>query len=311
MSVRWRSPGAVMGTVDLRKLDGDQIVIHFGGNLTSVDAYTFANSLISFADTIRAVNEIINPGQSIEVRLDAVGPGSFRAVIKRVRKGLGGLFSSAPSSVFWMIVGAMIIDPYFDPESIIEIGDNAVIIHRGGDRIIITRDAFDQFQNVKDNPKVRRGVRQTFEAIERDESIENFGLTPNLEDEEPLLQIPREDFGRLSQLPEIVGDESKRRPQKNRAVIIVLKPWVDASKHKWSFEWNGVPMSAYVKDEGFIERVKNHEIRFGNGDALDITIEYFQDYDENLDVWINDTQSYLVTIVHSYIPKDGDRVDLL
>ena len=69
-----------MGTIDLRELNSDQIVIHFGGALTSVDAYTFGNSLVSLADTIRAINETINPGQNIEIRLDAVGLGSFRAV---------------------------------------------------------------------------------------------------------------------------------------------------------------------------------------------------------------------------------------
>jgi hypothetical protein len=29
--------------------------------LTSVDAYTFGNSLIAFADTIRSVNSVFNP----------------------------------------------------------------------------------------------------------------------------------------------------------------------------------------------------------------------------------------------------------
>ena len=38
-----------MGIVNVGDLGGDQIVIHFGGALTSVDAYTFGNSLIAFA----------------------------------------------------------------------------------------------------------------------------------------------------------------------------------------------------------------------------------------------------------------------
>ena len=44
--IRWRSAGDSMGAIDLGELKGDQIVIHYGGALTSVDAYTFANSLI-------------------------------------------------------------------------------------------------------------------------------------------------------------------------------------------------------------------------------------------------------------------------
>ena len=87
--VLWReNVGRRLTTVDVRKFEGDSIVVHFGGQLTSVDAYTFANSLISFADTVRSINAQINPGQDIDIRLDAVGPGSFKAVIKQVKKGL-------------------------------------------------------------------------------------------------------------------------------------------------------------------------------------------------------------------------------
>lgn len=99
--VRWRGTGEErLATVDVRQFGGDTIVVHFGGQLTSVDAYTFANSLVAFADTVRGVNAQINPGQNIEVRLEAVGPGSFKAVIKYVKKGLIGLFASAPQNIF-------------------------------------------------------------------------------------------------------------------------------------------------------------------------------------------------------------------
>ena len=90
-----------MATVNLGELGGDQIVIHFGGALTSVDAYTFGISLVAFADTIRAVNGILNPEQNIEIRLEAIGPGSFRAVVKRLKKGFGGFFARGAEAVFW------------------------------------------------------------------------------------------------------------------------------------------------------------------------------------------------------------------
>jgi hypothetical protein len=309
MPIKWRTPGGVMGVIDLRRLDNDQIVIHFGGQLSSVDAYTFGNSLVSLADTIRAINETINPGQNIEVRLDALGPGSFRAVIKKVKKGLGGFLSRAPENAFWAILAVWLIDPTFRESRKIEVFDDRVEISEGGDTIIISREAFDQFQNTRNNPRIERSVRKTFETIERDESIENFGITPSLDDPEPLIQIPRNDFHKLA-TGEAIVDGSKRRLQHARSVFIVLKPWIDASKHKWSFEWNGVPVSAYLTDQDFLERVKNHEIRFGNGDALDATIAYFQDFDENLGVWVNDTQTFAVSEVYAYLPKDGTRFDL-
>ena len=309
MPLKWRVPGEKMGVIDLRRLDNDQIVIHFGGQLTSVDAYTFGNSLVSLADTIRAINETINPGQNIEVRLDAVGPGSFRAVIKKVKKGLGGFLSRAPENAFWAILAVWLINPTFQEDRTIEVFDDRVEISEGGDTIIISREAFDQFQNTRNNPRIERAVRRTFETIERDENIENFGITPSLDDPEPLVQIPRADFHRLAR-GDLLADGQKRRPQNARSIFVVLKPWVDASKHKWSFEWNGVPISAPVTDQGFLARVKDHEIRFGNGDALDARVDYYQDFDENLGVWVNDTQSFAISDVYAYLPKDGARVEI-
>lgn len=309
MIILWRGVEDRMGTIDLRRFDQDQIVIHFGGELTSVDAYTFANSLVSFADTIRAVNDTINPGQNIEIRLDAVGPGSFKAVVKRIRKGLGGFLSRAPENAFWAIVAVAIIDPQFDNNSTIEVREDHVLIHKGNDTIIMPREAYDNWSNVKQNPHVIKNIQRTFETVEKDENIENFGLTPEIQDESPLVQIPREDFPRLSKPPELTTDETKRRHQKNKATVIVLKPWVDASSRKWSFEWNGVPVSAYLRDNKFMERVKTHEIRFGNGDALEVLFEYYQDYD-NRGIWENDTSSFEVTEVYTFLPKNSDRIEL-
>jgi hypothetical protein len=136
MPVRWRDPGGAVGTIDLRRLEGDQIVIHFGGSLTSVDAYTFGNALVAFADMIRSVNTIINPGQNIEIRLEAVGPGSFRAVIRRLTKGLGGFFSRGATEVFWGLVAILIYEKIIktDPVPQITINTDEVIIHVGGDQ---------------------------------------------------------------------------------------------------------------------------------------------------------------------------------
>src|SRR6516164_9626113 len=111
--IEWRSAGEGMGTVDLADLSGDQIVIHYGGALNSVDAYTFANSLIEFANTITAVNQAIDPSQSIEVRLEALDKGSFRAVLRRIPKGIGGFFSGGAKEIFWGIIVALIYDKLF------------------------------------------------------------------------------------------------------------------------------------------------------------------------------------------------------
>ena len=218
--VRWRGIGEErLATVDVRQFGGDTIVVHFGGQLTSVDAYTFANSLVAFADTVRGVNAQINPGQNIEVRLEAVGPGSFKAVIRYVKKGLIGLFASAPQNIFWIIV-ALYIENSIEGTSTLEVADDAVVIVRGEEKIIMPREAFEQYEMVRSCVDVQKNVSKTFMCVERDESIENFGLSPSLDDEEPIVQIPRGDFDTLVKMPDVLNDaEEQRRPRMHRAVL--------------------------------------------------------------------------------------------
>jgi len=225
MPVQWRTPGGGgMGVVDLGRFEGDQVVLHFGGALTSVDAYTFANSLVAFADTVRSVNGVISPGQGIEVRLEALGDGSFRAVVKRLAKGLQGFFADGAVRIFWALVAALIFDRLIrgDPHARITVNTNEVVIEIGHDRVIVPRAVYEQMQNVRADPEVQKNLSRTFQAIEVDEAIDNFGLTPQKDDPEPIVQVPREHFHELAAQIITEGDP-KRRERIERARLLILK----------------------------------------------------------------------------------------
>jgi hypothetical protein len=303
MPVRWRPPGSGMATIDLHLFQEDQIVIHFGGALTSIDAYTFANSLVAFADTVRSANGIINPGQGIEVRVEALGPGSFRAVIKRITKGLGGFFSDGATRIFWGLIAALIYDKLIraDPSPHITINTTEVIFQLGHDRVIVPRAVYDQMENVKTDPEVQNNLSRTFQAIEFDEAIENFGLTPTIDDPEPVVQISRDNFPRLA-TPVLVEGDPKRQDKIERARLVILKAWLTPGRRKWSFEWNGVPLSAPITDPGFWEKLSDG-LLIGQGDALDVELKFQQVRDDNLGVWVNDPHTFDVIRVSAHIPK--------
>lgn len=188
----------------------------------------------------------------------------------------------------------------------------AVTIERGDERIIISRDIFDQYEKIKENVEIQEHVSGTFKAVERDDAIEAFGLSPRIEDEEPLVQIPRSDFDMLVRMPDILrSEEEKRRPRTHSAILIVLKPWINASNRKWSFEWNGVPISAYVRDDKFLDQVRFHRIRFGNGDALEVDLQVHEELDEARGVWINDPSTYVIQSVRKFMPVGQEEGRLL
>jgi hypothetical protein len=304
MGVRWRGAEDKMGTVDLRSLDGDQIVIHYGGALNSVDAYTFANSLIAFADTARAVSYVLDPGPRIEVRVEALGQGSFRAIIKKIPTGLQKFLKRGAENIFWAYVAFLIIERiHAKPDSTIQITDDQVIITRGEDKIIVPRVVYERTPKLKADPEVQKNIKRTFEVIDGDPAIDNFGITPRATDPEPVVQVPRKEFVHLTARPEIVSTDTGRRERIERARLVILKVWLKVSSNKWSFEWNGVAISAPIKDIEFLESLERREHLLGSGDALDVELRYEQVYDPTIEVYVNDQGTFEVIKVYKVIPR--------
>jgi hypothetical protein len=290
----------------LREFEGETVVVHFGGSFQSINAYTFANLLIAFADTARAVSETIDPAQEIEILLEANGPGSFRARVRRLKKGYGGVLSRAVEALFWGGVANIIYDAAFktDPKPPqITVNTTEVIIQYGNDKIIVPRAVYDAAQNAKKNPAVEHGIERTFQSLQADERIVEFGLTARIDDPQPLVRIPRTVFPSIVAHTHVLRETSTVRVRTEKARLVILKAWLNHAKRKWSFEWNGVPISAPIVDRDFLDRIERREYLIGAGDALDVEITFKQSFDPKLGVYVNDTNSFLITRVIQHVPR--------
>ena len=194
-----------MTEVDLRELPSDEVVLHYGGRTNEVDAFTFSRSLISFADAIQEINRQLQPEFSVDVILDALGPGSFRARIKTKRRGSEPLFdpSTFPGAVIAGVLAAFIYDKAIKPEDreTIIISEQAVTIERGDDRVIVTREVWDAKERLPDKDKIDEHISAAFSVMERDASITGFGLGRELDIEQPVAVIPRDVFEILGNYP--------------------------------------------------------------------------------------------------------------
>jgi hypothetical protein len=295
--------------IDLRLLRGDSVVVYFGHPDHRIDAYTFAQALIAFTDTARSVNSVLYGGGEIDVVLEAIGQGSIRALVRRIQKGAPGFLADGVKTIFWTAVGMAILNPVLDPPQKIEvkIETNEVIITSGDQRVIVPRQVYESMSNVNKSPEVKANVARTYRALQGDPGIENFGLTPYspmARGEPPLFIVPQQDFARAIQNLAIPPEQfEKSRMREEYARLIVLKAWFNHSKKKWSFEWNGVPISAPIKDETFLTEIENRKHLFGNGDALDVVLTFKQNFVEELGVYKNDQNSYVVKQVIKPVPR--------
>lgn len=87
----------------------EEVVLHFGGERKKINAYTLASTLVSIADAVKEANSVINPGYDVEVLVEALGEGSFRAKIKTAFKGAGNIFSQDTLKVIALSVVANFI----------------------------------------------------------------------------------------------------------------------------------------------------------------------------------------------------------
>ena len=118
-----------------------------GGQMHQVDALTFGDAFVSLAEAIRAINHDLNPGYGLEIQIEAVGPGSFRARLKTTKKSLRNLFSAASVrdvvvALFATFLWGKVISPDQPPKIIVD--GEVVVIEHGEDRIIVLKEVFDQ-----------------------------------------------------------------------------------------------------------------------------------------------------------------------
>lgn len=186
-----------MATINLTRItDSDGFVIYFGGRPSEVNAYTFANALVAISDVFREINGQVNAGFALEMRLEALSEGSFKARISGTSKTLKSLFSMTSKNVILPILVAFLYDEINSGENII-INADEVIIERGDDRIIIPRAAYDAGKTLPNKSIVRQNIARAIAVVDADENIESFGIYQDFDHElPPIISIPREAFTR-------------------------------------------------------------------------------------------------------------------
>ena len=124
-----------MRVVDIAQFE-NSVVIHFDTDDTRINAYTFASTLVALADAAKAANTTLNVGCEIEIEIvvEAIGPGSFRALIRALYSSSRNLFAN--QVVVGLVLGVLGNYIYertlaVDDKVVVEIKTDEVIIQKG------------------------------------------------------------------------------------------------------------------------------------------------------------------------------------
>lgn len=289
-----------MRTIDVSKFD-DSIVIHFETEGTRINAYTFASTLVSIADAAKAANSCLNLGYDIEIVVEAIGPGSFRAKIRAIYTTSKNLFSR--ETVMGVIIGVIGNYVYertlaIDDSVKVEIKTDEVIIQKGDERIIVPRVVYDATRKVEKDADFVRAVNKTFETVASDPQIDSFGFVPSLTSPKPEILATREVIQAMNlDLP----PDPTIRPIEEQCELQIVKAILERGKRKWEFMWRGVKITAPILHDDFWVDFIDHSITIAPGDILKVRLLIKQVLDEKTGIYTN--TGYEVTHVYEHLPR--------
>ena len=289
-----------MKIVDISKFE-DSVVLYFDTSNTTINAYTLASTLVSIADAAKAANSSINAGHNIEIIVEALGEGSFKAKISAVYTTSKNIFSS--QLVAGVVIGLLsnyIYERVFslDDSIKVEINTDEVIINKGEERIVVPRNVYDATREAEKNPKFVQSIDRTFQAIEKDPDIKGFGFAETMESGKPEIMLPRESIIQASGEVELVEGV---RVVPETVELQILKAILERGKRKWEFMWRGIKISAPITSQRFYNEFFNHDITIAPGDSLEVKLLIKQVRDEDTGIYVN--KSYEVSDVYKHLPR--------
>ncbi len=289
-----------MQIVDISKFE-DSVVLHFETEGQKINAYTLASTLVSIADAAKAANASLNFGYDIEIVVEAIGPGSFRAKIKAVYTAAKSLFSrEVVMGIVLGVVGNYIYERTLavDDSVKVEVKTDEVIIERGQERIIVPRNVYDATRKVEKDHKFVKAVSKAFEAVAADEKVQGFGLVPALDSPPPKVLVTK---AAIQAMNIDVPPDPATRPVEEQCELQIVRAILERGRRKWEFMWRGVKISAPISHEGFWVDFFAHSITIAPGDTLKVRLLIKQVLDEKTGIYTND--EYEVIEVFDHVPR--------
>lgn len=289
-----------MRVIDITQFE-NSVVIHFDTEDTRINAYTLASTLVSLADAAKAANNVLNYGYEIEIVVEALGPGSFRARIRAIYSSTKNLFAN--QVVLGVVIGVLGNYIYertlaVDDKVIVEVKTDEVIIQKGEDRIVVPRNVYDATRKAEKNPLFVKAMSRTFEAIAADDKIKGVGLVTSMDSPPPEIIIPK---AALQQMATSIPEDPDARVIYEQVDLQIIKAILDKSKRKWEFMWRGIKISAPVVHEHFYVNFFSHEITIAPGDILQAKLAIKQTKDPQTGIYSN--IGYEVVEVYDHVPR--------
>lgn len=289
-----------MGTLEVRR-EVDRFVLYFDTPRKEISAYALATALVGLADAVREANAIVNPGYVVEVVVETITEGSFKATVRTIFTQAKNLFAhQAVQAVIWGIVATHIYEKAIKTEAPpkITVTESLVTIEVGNEKIIVPKDVYEAKKQVERSERFNNALGKVFDAAASDPNVQGIAISEDAGRGRPPLIVPREKFA-LFQTEQSM-DESTREIVEITHVEI-SRAILERGKRRWEFFWRGVKIAAPVLDQRFFDRFFAHEIMIAPGDSLEVALRIVQEKNPDSGIYVN--VRYEIAEVFQHVPR--------
>ncbi len=279
--------------------------IRLTGKLVEIDANTFLDTVGNLVVGLHQINDEVRPGKGLQITIKEIKPdGSmgFFFILKHALIDKLPLIQyitkndiETVSSLVLILVGLLNIRKLLKGERAKEITQGkemTTIINAQGEKIQIDNRTYNIFI---ENQVIDAALGKTFDTLEGDESVQGFELYES--GKKKAFESDRVEFSFLSK-PAVMPDEDTR-VKKEDAILTIFKV-VFEKGYKWQFFYQGVKISADIKDETFFTRIDKGE-KFSKGDTIIAELHITQVYDNSIETYVN--KEYVVAEIKQHIPR--------
>jgi len=277
--------------------ENNQLTIKFGGD-GNIKVDTLTEFLNNYKQLLYLINNELgyNPDDMI-IEVSPPENGSFKIKLKSKYKDL--ILEKMGDLTVGTLVGLLILFATNATQNNTEEEIKQIL----QEKQIVDKELPKIIYNVSQNSGANQKIQQTFIIVNNDENVKDLKIE---REEKEIININRTDFPKfidqletqqIVELPEsdILTDEA----------VLIIKTIHFEGQAKWAFIFRGYPIKASIKDADFFERLKNEAFR--KGDALKVTLSRKRNFDQDLQTYIVDQNSYVIEKVNEHISKSDNQ----
>lgn len=282
-----------------------EFTIRYEVEENEIDIDALIESLDGFKQSINEVKRFHNPDGNLDIKIKALEKGSFMVFLGLYLTENLNLIASVLSkenvkltaAILSTLVNSIKLKSHLQgnqPKATkkVEKGNNIEIENQNGQSIVINAETF----NFYSNSNIDANLSTAFKGARKEETLTSVEIIDDKK--EKLISVDQNEMLHLQNKIEVIASKEREIIKENVPVNATKLSWDD--KIKWSFIYDGNKINAKVEDKTFFEKIDSGE-QFAKGDTLRVDLRIKQEYNEDVNSYIN--KSYTVMNVKDHIPR--------